>query len=94
MAAARDCVRNAHVVVRWLRIDPQPGNRDIAVDPVGPDGCLLSGRMEFSQPLLLAKRRLHATAARWMNLAILATTAAFLGVIVGLIHLFKAWKEL
>lgn len=32
--------------------------------------------------------------ARWINLCVQAVIAAFVGVIVGPIYLFKAWKEL
>lgn len=32
--------------------------------------------------------------ARWINLVVHVVTALFLGVIVGPIYLFKAWKEL
>lgn len=32
--------------------------------------------------------------ARWINLIVQAAVAAFIGVVVGPIYLFKAWKEL
>lgn len=32
--------------------------------------------------------------ARWMNLIIQAAVASFLGIVLGPIYLFKAWKEL
>jgi hypothetical protein len=32
--------------------------------------------------------------ARWMNLGVHTVVAAFLGVVVGPIYLFKAWKDL